>query len=221
MTKTLQFLLLFLPWGLRRRALTAFFSYQIDPSARIGWAWVYPKRLHLGPGAQIGHLSVCKGLSELRLEAHATIGRGNWITGFPAGHARHFAHEPGREPVLILEEHAAVTNRHLIDCTNRVTIGAFSTVAGFGTQILTHSIDMASNRQSSRPVQIGRYCFVGTASVLLGGAWLPDYCVLGAMSLLREALPQTHTLYGGVPARAIKRLDTHMAYFLRERGYVD
>ena len=221
MRKIFQLFLLFLPWGVRRRLLNACFSYRIDPAARIGWAWVYPDHLAMGPGARIGHLTLCKGLRELRMGAFSSIGRGNWITGFPAGHDRHFAHETDREPVLEVGDHAAVTNRHLIDCTNRVSLGEYSTLAGFGTQILTHSIDLAASRQSSRPVSIGRYCFVGTASVIVGGARLPDYSVLAAMSLLHADFSDTCTLYGGVPAKAVQALDPDLAYFQRARGFVD
>lgn len=214
-------LLLLLPWPVRRRLLVAAFGYHIDTTARIGLAWVYPDRLTMAPGSSIGHLTVCKGLARVALGAHASIGRGNWITGFPAGDARHFAHRVDRRPELVLGEHAAITNRHLIDCTDSVEVGAFTTVAGFGSQILTHSIDLAANRQSCAPVRIGRYCFVGTGCTLLGGAVLPDHSVLGAASLLNRAQDAPYTLYGGVPAKALRPLDRALGYFERERGFVD
>ncbi len=110
-----------------------------------------------------------------QIDRTARIGRGNWITGFPLGGTRHFLHEPDRAPELHVGTHAAITNRHLIDCTNRVHLGAFSTFAGFRSQILTHSIDLGSCRQSSAPVRIGRYCFVGTGCTLLAASSLPDF----------------------------------------------
>lgn len=216
-----QLMLVALPWPLRRPLLVACFGYRIDRTARIGLAWVYPARLVMGPGSSIGHLTLCKGLAVVELGAHASIGRGNWITGFPAGDARHFAHCTERRPELHVHEHAAITNRHLIDCTDLVEIGAFTTFAGFRSQILTHSIDLVECRQSCRPVRIGRYCFVGTGCTLLGGAELPDYSVLAAMSLLNRAETAPHTLYGGVPARTLRSLDPALAYFRRDVGFVD
>jgi acetyltransferase-like isoleucine patch superfamily enzyme len=221
MRNVLRLLLLLLPWSLRRRALHSLFGYRIDATARIGWAWIWPQHLVMGPGSRIGHLSFCKGLSRLELGPHASIGRGNWITGFPAGPHRHFAHQPERVPELVLGAHAAITNRHLIDCTNRVEIGEFSTLAGFGSQVLTHSIDLAACRQSSAPVRIGRYCFVGTRSVLLAGSALPDYSVLAAASLLERVHTTTHRLYGGSPAVQIHALDPRLGYFERREGFVD
>jgi acetyltransferase-like isoleucine patch superfamily enzyme len=221
MRRLLQFLLLLLPWSLRRRALAVAFGYQLDPAARIGWAWIDPVRLVVGPGSSIGHLTVCKGLSLLSLGAQARIGRGNWITGFPPGGTRHFLHEPDRAPELHVVTHAAITNRHLIECTNRVELGAFSTFAGVRSQILTHSIDLGSCRQSSAPVRIGRYCFVGTGCTLLAGSSLPDFSALAAMSLLTSAPTLTHRLYTGVPATEVGALDESLGYFHRETGFVD
>jgi acetyltransferase-like isoleucine patch superfamily enzyme len=221
MRNLLRLFVALLPWPLRRAALNALFGFQIDRSARIGWAWVYPERLVMGPGSRIGHLTLCKGLALLQLGPHASIGRGNWITGLPKGNARHFLHQPDRTPHLVLGAHAAITNRHLIDCTNMVEIGEFSTFAGFGSQVLTHSIDLAPCRQSSAPVRIGSYCFVGTRSVLVAGSSLPDFCVLAACSLLERAHTATHRLYGGAPAVQICALDPSLGYFNRQLGFID
>lgn len=211
---------LILPWSLRRRFLEKRFGYSLHPTSRIGLAWVFPQRLVMEAHATIGDLTVCKNIALLQLGEHATIGRGNWITGFPLGPSRHFAHETERRPELIVGAHSAITHRHLIDCTNSVTVGSFTTFAGFRSQILTHTIDLAANRQSSAPVRIGDRCFVGTDSVLLGGSVLPDFCVLGAKSLLNKAQTQTHTLYGGVPARPLQELPRDLAYFERSEGFV-
>ena len=209
-----------LPWELRRSFLEKQFGFQIHPAARIGLAWVFPSRLIMEEGSSIGTATVCKNIELLHLKAHATIGRGNWITGFPPGPSPHFAHQTDRRPELILGEHSAITNRHLIDCTNSVTIGRFTTFAGFHSQIVSHSIDIEENRQSSRPVSVGDYCFVGTNCVLLGGSALPDFSVLGAKSLLNKTFTETYQLYGGVPARPIKALCRECKYFQRTEGFV-
>jgi hypothetical protein len=60
----------------------------------------------------------------------ASLGNLNRVAGFEPESERHFASDIDRYPSLFIEGHAAVTHRHLIDCTDRVTIGAFSTVAG-------------------------------------------------------------------------------------------
>ena len=218
------FLLMFtvvLPWRLRRWVLQRWLGYQIDPTSRIGLSWVFPRRLILEAHARIGHLTVCKNLDLVHLREHALIGNLDWITGFPPGPSPHYAHQPERRPELLVGAHAAITHRHLIDCTATVSIGAFTTFAGFQSQILTHSIDIAAGRQTSAPVTIGEYCFIGTNCVLLGGAVLPDRSVLGAKSLLNKAFSEGCQLYGGVPARPLQPLPVaENAYFRRETGMV-
>jgi carbonic anhydrase/acetyltransferase-like protein (isoleucine patch superfamily) len=220
MKKLLLLLSFVLPWPARRALLVKLFKYDIHPTSRIGLAWILPDRLVMEANTSIGHLTICKNISLLHLHEHSVIGRGNWITGFPLGASRHFASESDRRPQLIVGAHAAITHRHLIDCTNSITIGKFTTFAGFQSQMLTHSIDIAANRQASAPITIGDYCFIGTNSVLLGGSAIPDYCVLGAKSLLNKSFTETHRLYGGVPARELQELPPDYAYFQRKVGFV-
>ena len=205
---------------MRRWLLMHFWHYDIAKNASIGFSWVYPQSLTMKEGARIGSLTVAKGLETIAMGPFSRIGNLNWITGFPLRDKRHFAHCQHRAPQLVLKEHAALTNRHLIDCTDTVMIGAFATVAGFRSHILTHSIDLEACRQDCKPVSIGDYCFVGTACVVLGGAILPDHSILAAASLLNKPLINTYRLYGGVPVREIGEVAQGMAYFSRETGFI-
>ena len=220
MKTLLRFLSLLLPWELRRSLLEKQFGYSIHPASRIGLAWIFPRQLVMEEGSRIGHLNFCKNIDLFHLGAHAVVGQLNWITGFPSGPSRHFAHQPERRPELILETHAGISSRHLIDCTARVRIGAYATIAGFRSQLLTHSIDLAAGRQSAEPIDIGEYCFTGTNSVVLGGSALPHHSVLGAQSLLNKKWEEPYRLYAGVPAKPIKELPAEMEYFRRTEGFV-
>lgn len=216
----LQLLSFFLPWALRRKVLGRLYGFALAETSRIGFSIFLCKGMVLHEGASIGHLNVVKGLARLDLGAHSSIGNLNWITGFPQIDSPHFAAEPDRVPELIVGKHSAITQRHLIDCTNRVEIGHHTTFAGFRSQILTHTIDLVENRQSSKPVRIGDYCFIGTECVLLGGAELPSWSVLGAKSLLNKAMTTEWRLYGGVPAKELSEIPRDAKYFSREKGFV-
>jgi len=209
-----------LPWFLRRHALAVFFGYEIHPTARIGWSWIFPDKLVLREGARIGHFNVALRLARIELGAHALIGRNNWITGFPRSDARHFAHRTDRDPALRLGTHAAITKGHHFDCTDRIEIGGFTTIAGYRSQFLTHSIDVTKNRQDCAPIVIGEYCFVGTAVVALAGSRLPARSVLGAMALLNRPHTEPGWLYAGVPAVPVKALPADAKYFHRAEGWV-
>ena len=220
MKKILMLLSFLLPWELRRALLEKQFGYQIHPTCRIGLSWINPTRLIMEEGSQIAHLTLCKGLDLMHLKPHSMVGRGNWISGFPLGPSPHFAEETDRKPQLIVGEHSAITHRHFIDCTNTVTIGKFSTLAGLQSQVMTHSLNIEKSRQTSQPVRIGDYCFVGTNCVLLGGSVVPDFCVVGAKSLVNKAFTESYQLYGGVPARPIEKLSPECKYFHRTEGFV-
>jgi acetyltransferase-like isoleucine patch superfamily enzyme len=211
----------FLPWALRRRLLNRWFGFRIHPSARIGLSWIFPKKLVMEPGARIGHFNVAIHLDKIEMKAGATIGRGNWITGFPIGTgSKHFCHQTDRKPELFMGECAAITKKHHIDCTHFIYIGKYATLAGYYSQLLTHSIDVFENRQDSLPIYIGDFTFVGTNVVVLGGAVLPSYSVLGAKSLLNKTYENEWTLYGGVPAQPITEIRREAKYFRRENGFV-
>jgi len=220
MKALLNFLSMLLPWELRRSLLEKQFGYSIHPSSRIGFAWILPRRLIMEEGSRIGHLTVCKNIDLLHLGAHAIVGQLNWITGFPSGQSRHFAHQPDRKPELIVERHAGISSRHLIDCTARIRIGAFATIGGFRSQLLTHSIDFENGRQTAEPIDIGEYCFTGTNSVVLGGSSLPHHSILGAQSLLNKTWDEPYRLYAGVPAKPVKELSPDLEYFRRTEGFV-
>jgi acetyltransferase-like isoleucine patch superfamily enzyme len=211
-----------LPWFLRRMLLQTLCGFKIDKTAYISrFALIASFGLEAGPEAYIGPLTICKGLSLLKIGEKGFIGPFNWITAFPLGtKSRHFELNPERKPQLTVERHAAITNRHIIDCTDEVTIGAFSIFAGFRSQILTHSIDLKESRQRCKPVYIGHHCFVGTGCVLLGGSVLPDRCVLGAHSMLASRFDTPGYFYGGVPAKPIKPIEPDDKYFSRDTGFV-
>lgn len=154
-------------------------------------------------GASIGAFNIAVHLDRIHLGKSSTIGRSNWITGFPTGTgSRHFAHDKERISELIIGKESAITKNHHIDCTNRIKIGDFVTIAGYRSQFLTHSIDVYKNRQDSHPITIDDYCFVSTSVVILGGATLPAYSVLAA---------------GAVLAKNMKRNRCFMLEFLQDR----
>ncbi len=222
MKRLIAILSVFLPWPLRRRILGLFLGYELHPTSRIGFSLIFPSRLRMGPRSTIGHFNVCKGLDLLEMGESALIGRLNWITGFPSpsNAGEHFHHETDRRSELICAQSSAITSRHLIDCTNSITIGEFAILGGFRCQLLTHSIEILEGRQGSAPIRVGAYCFVSTNCVLLGGTCLPDHSVLSASSLLNKPMHEQYMLYGGVPARPIKQLARESRYFNREAGYI-
>ena len=221
MRKILNLFILFLPWGIRRRLLNKFWGYEIHPKARIGFSYIYPKKLIMEERAAIGHFNVAVHLDKVVIKKNSTIDRSNWITGFPTDtDSKHFSHDKQRKSELIIGVESAITKKHHIDCTNSVIIGNYVTIAGYDSQLLTHSIDIYKGRQDSHSVIIGDYCFVSTGVRILGGSILPAYSVLGAGAVLNKAYNEKYKLYAGVPAKPVKDLPDKAEYFNRADGYI-
>lgn len=219
MKKILNILLIFTPWKIRRKLLELLYGYKIHPTAHIGFSYIYPRYLEMGEGSTIDHLNVAIHLDKMVLGKNSSIGRSNWITGFPTKtDAIPFSHDLKRKSELVMGDESAITKKHHIDCTNAIHIGNFVTIAGYSSQLLTHSIDIYESRQDSRPITIGDYCFVSTRVVILGGAVLPSYSVLAAGAVLTKSYEEEWTVYGGVPAERKKSIDKGAKYFSRRGG---
>lgn len=130
---------MFMPWPVKRWLLRSVFGYEIDATAYIGFSFVMPDKLIMKAHAKIDSFTVCKGLALLHLDERACLGRFNWVTGFPLSLPEHFAQVENRNPALVIGKDSAITKGHIIDCTDAIIIGQFTTVAGFQSQLLTHS----------------------------------------------------------------------------------
>jgi acetyltransferase-like isoleucine patch superfamily enzyme len=212
----IQILIMPLPWSLRRRLLQAIFDYKIDPTAWIGCSIIMPsKRLIMGAGTSIGHLTLARGLEHITLGPGASIGNLNWIYGIPRTDPC-LSHEPERRLELILDENASLVHRHLVDCSNTVHLQQGAIIGGHRSQIVSHGLSpRQAFRVYTRPVTLGVYSLVGTGCIVLGGAHLPAYSVLGAGSTLRSAFSETHGVYSGVPAVRVADIAEDSPFFAR------
>lgn len=213
-----QVLLFVFPWPLRRVILNFTFGYRIERKSKIGFSVVIAEKVHMRNGSKITHLTFINNIDKLDMDPHSKIGGRNWITG--ANTSAKMFNDSDRECILKLGEHTRITGQHHIDCTGGVYIKEFTTIAGLGSQILSHSIDVKISKQIAGPVQIGSYCFIGTSSIILMGAALPDYCILGAGAVLNKSHEIDHSLYAGNPARHVKKLSADYKYFKRSDGHV-
>lgn len=162
--------------------------------ARSNLVWKV-RSFEMAPHSRVHRWNVIKGMKAVRLGEHATIGKNNIISSNAAYEGLITG---GR---LEIGAHGYVTSRHSLDCSGSLEVGAFSALAGFGSQVLTHSIDLARNAQTAYPISIGERSFVGARCLLLGGSYLPPRSVLAAGSVLTDMVRTEQGLWAGVPAR--------------------
>jgi acetyltransferase-like isoleucine patch superfamily enzyme len=207
-------LLIVLPSRLRCELGRRVLGWEIHPTAAIGRSIILVKHLSLGPRAGIGSLNVIRSLEELRLDEGATIANRNSIIGWPLG-SETFKNSPNRSPSLILGKHAMITVGHEIDCCDRVQIGDYSALAGFRSQILTHSLNLVRDRFETSPVEIGEHSAVMSGCILQSGARVPARCIVSAGSVVTTKLASELTFYRGNPAEPVRELPATLGFFRR------
>jgi acetyltransferase-like isoleucine patch superfamily enzyme len=203
------------PGGLKNWMLSLLKSVDVHRSAYVGHILMFGvEAITLGPRSRIGPWNLIRGLKELRLDANASIGSFNTLSSAPA-----YALFPddGRRARLEVGSETAITNRHYLDCSGGVMLGPFTTLAGVRSTVLSHAIDLGSNRSVVRPVTIGARCFLGSNVSIVPGASIADDIVVGMGSVVAGVLGERGHLYAGVPAKD-KGEARNRAYVRRARG---
>lgn len=206
----LRLLVWLAPAGASKNAVLRYLGHRVHSSAtaRSSLVWRVDEVV-LEPGSRLGRANLIKNLRSLTLGSDASVGRLNVISSHPV--YKRLYSDGAR---LVVGEHAKVTSRHHLDCSAPVTVGAYSSIAGSGTTVLTHSVDLKRDAQVALPVVLGQYCFVGTRCTLLGGGVLPDRSVLAAGSVLTRSTGDLQSgLWSGVPATYRRAVEG--AWFLR------
>ncbi len=209
-----------LPGGLRRLLARRVLGWEIHPTAHVGRSVVLAEEVALGPGASIGHGNVIKGLAELRLDEDAILGTLNWVSG-PGLGSDVFHRSPHRHPALILERGAIVTTRHIVDCSDTVTLEELAAVAGIRSTVFTHSIDLVRNHQRTGRVRIGARAAVLSNSVVLPGTVVPARSIVSAGSVVNTVLTKENVFYRGNPAVEVRELPDSLAFLNRTSSTVD
>lgn len=210
-SRRLHTLVWLLPASRTKNRLLRRFGHVIAADAVLGSCLVLSLgHLDAAAHAVVASGNFVRGLRELVVGEHAAVGPWNILTAHPA-----FQHA-GENGELWVGAHAVITSRHSIDCSGRVVLGAFSSVAGHDTQMLTHQVDFSVPVQTCAVIEIGDHSFVGTRCTVLSGARLPDRSVLAAGSLLRPGPAEGAGLYAGSPARLKQALEG--AWFDRPVG---
>ena len=204
-----------LPGFVKKPLYRGLFRYRIGRGVRIGLVILDADSVELGDGTEIGHLNlitrvgsfitgksvrigplnIIRGGERVRLGDYAEVMRLNVLNAIPD-------HDCTTSPASRLEigRGAVVVSGHRIDFTDQVTIGQNVIIGGRNSSLWTH------NRQSTAPIEIGDFCYLGSEVRLAPGARLAERSILGLGSVLAGAIDTPGSLVGGVPARIIRPL---------------
>jgi acetyltransferase-like isoleucine patch superfamily enzyme len=217
----IQFACFIFPWFIRRKLLNLLLNIKIHKTAHVGYSIILARSGYMHKSSKIMNFTFVNELDNFIMNEHSKIGKNNWITGSSSELKKGYAASPNRKCEFILGIHSRITTEHHFDCNGGVYIDDFTTIAGKGSQILTHGIDIVENIQKADSVKIGKYCFVGTKSLFLMGSSLPSYSLLAAGSVVSKSNTEPYSVYAGVPAKKVKTLPKESKYFHRTHGNVN
>jgi UDP-3-O-[3-hydroxymyristoyl] glucosamine N-acyltransferase len=114
---------------------------------------------------------------------------------------------------LIIENDVGISST-LICCAREVTIGEGTIIGGdcmiFDTDFHPRTIDgtwYTDEFAVSKPVNIGKSCFIGARSIVLKGVTIGDYAIIGAGSVVTKNVPN-FAVAAGNPATVITTADS-------------
>lgn len=168
----------------------------MEGGARIGHGnfLTGTRAVNMGRDARIGFLNILRGGDEIRLGNYATVLRFNVLNSIPEIEA-----DGPTDPRLILGEGAYVVSGHRLDFSDRISLGKNVIVAGRNSSLWTH------NRQSTKPIEVGDFCYLGSEVRLAPGAKIGDEVILGMGAVLAGEAAAAH-VHGGVPAKPIRAI---------------
>lgn len=163
------------------------------------------RRLSLGRGVTFGHHSYVDALSTdgVRLGDNTSLGRNTRIecTGS--------LHHVGRG--IRVGDNVGLGSDCLYGCAGGIDIGDDTIVGNFVTfHSENHAVDdreilIRLQGVTHQGISIGSNCWIGAKATILDGVRLGDGAVIAAGAVVRSGSYEGNAVYGGVPAKLIKR----------------
>src|SRR6266536_4783814 len=215
-----------LPSFLKRPSYRLFFGYRVGKRVRIGLSVIDARECTIEDDVQIGHLNIVIGVKNLSIGDHAKIGHLNIIRGGNEVRLGRYSEiirmneinsipDPDvvnpTDPRFLLGEGSIITAGHKVDFTDKVEIGRRTILGGRNSSLWTH------NRQRTRPIQIGSFTYVGSEIRIAPGGALPSRCIVGIGSVITSQLTEQEHLLAGVPAKAVKQLDSEDKFLIQRK----
>jgi carbonic anhydrase/acetyltransferase-like protein (isoleucine patch superfamily) len=182
-------------WFLRKAGHT------IGKGCYIGFSFIDARKLVLGDYIYIGHCNLLHGLDELMLDSGSRVTLFNWITG-------------GRKGSFRLGRNSSLSFGHYFEASANIAIGSNTIVAGRYSQFFTHGIT-PYNLDDRRPIQIGDWCYVGSAVRVPPGITIADHTFVGMGSVITKSFAANYVLVAGAPAEIKREIPASAIFFNR------
>jgi acetyltransferase-like isoleucine patch superfamily enzyme len=167
----------------------------------IGFSFIDTKELIMGDYVYIGHFNILRGLRRFSINTGSRITLCNWVTGGTTGS-------------FTLGRNSSISGLHYFEASADIIIGMNTVIAGRSSQFFSHGIS-PTNLDDRRPIQIGDWCYIGSAVRIVPGVVIADHTFVGMGSVLSKRFSETYVLIAGAPARIRKKLSETDIFFNR------
>lgn len=198
----------------------ALFGHRISPRARVGFSIIIAERLVLECNAKIGHLNLIS-VRRIVLRQKAVIGYLNvmrgpvslWLNEAASFGNRNVVARARRgvtygASLLRLGQGTKITAGHKIDCAASVRFGAYSILAGAGSQLWTHGyVHAESGPERYRvdgDIRVGDNVYIGSRVIITGGVRIASGILIGAGLTVASSLTDPG-MYVSAPMRRLLR----------------
>ncbi len=105
---------------------------------------------------------------------------------------------------------------------NRIYIGDYTQFGpNVGLMSGNHDLYDFRKQSESKPIKIGKHCWIGMNVVIMPGVELGDFTIVGAGSIVTKSFPEGKCVIVGSPAKKIKDLDPdYCKYFTTDNPYI-
>jgi acetyltransferase-like isoleucine patch superfamily enzyme len=155
-------------------------------------------------GCKVGKNLKCKGFPIIR-----TVPQGNMTLGDDVTIGFNISFDIHEEGNLVVGDRVNLTQNILLNSRSKIVIGEHCLIAENvsirdGDHSLLGTEPISSQPCVSEPIYIGRDVWIGTFTVVLRGARIPDGAIIGANSLvLRKSKIRPYSINAGSPVKEI------------------
>lgn len=112
------------------------------------------------------------------------------------------------ENILVgVDAYPGVMNGCYIQGKGGITIGDYTQIAPQVIMVSSNHHLYDSREHVSRPIVIGKYCWIGAGAKIMPGVELGDWTIVGAGSVVTKSFKDGYCVIGGIPATVIKDLE--------------